>query len=135
MVWVQLKTLAIIYLFFPGIRQLVISAKKANDALKHEAWEKEQAAEEYLEDEGSTTEDLRLQIENAINLLPPQQKKVFLLSRYERLKYDEIAVQLNISPETVKKHLQAAIKSLKKRVNDGDTPIIVAILLSPLMMR
>ena len=52
-------------------------------------------------------------IEEAVLLLPPQQKKVYLLSRREGLKQEEIAKELGISLETVKKHMVLALRFLK----------------------
>ncbi len=57
-------------------------------------------------------------IDEAINRLPPQQQKVYLLSRHERLKYTEIADQLGLSRETVKKYLQLATDSICTYVVD-----------------
>lgn len=51
-------------------------------------------------------------LDEAIDHLPPQQQKVYLLSRHNRLKYAEIAVQLKLSRETVKKYLQKATTSI-----------------------
>jgi RNA polymerase sigma-70 factor (ECF subfamily) len=45
--------------------------------------------------------------------LTPQQKKVFELSRMEGLKHEEIAVRLNISRETVKKHVSEALRIIR----------------------
>lgn len=56
-------------------------------------------------------------IEKAIAQLPPQQKKVFMLSRYEGLSYKEIAAQMHISTETVKKYLQIATQSIISEVS------------------
>ncbi|MCE6992642.1 RNA polymerase sigma factor [Dyadobacter sp. CY323] len=58
-------------------------------------------------------------IDEAIDLLPPQQQKVYLLSRHERLKYHEIASRLNLSRETVKKYLQIATESVATYVRKG----------------
>jgi RNA polymerase sigma-70 factor (ECF subfamily) len=55
-------------------------------------------------------------IDEAIDQLPPQQKQVYLLSRHERLSYAEIAEQMNISKETVKKYLQIATESISSHV-------------------
>ncbi|WP_448701137.1 RNA polymerase sigma-70 factor [Mucilaginibacter sp. AW1-3] len=55
-------------------------------------------------------------LDKAINNLPPQQKKVYMLSRQQHLKYKEIAAKLNISAETVKKHLQVSIASITSYV-------------------
>lgn len=51
-------------------------------------------------------------LDEAIDQLPPQQQKVYLLSRHKRLKYDEIAVELNLSRETVKSYLKLATASI-----------------------
>ena len=57
-------------------------------------------------------------IENAVAKLPVKQKQVYKLSRYDRLKHDEIAHQLDLSPETVKKHIQLAVKFIHAEVNN-----------------
>lgn len=57
-------------------------------------------------------------IDEAINRLPPQQQKVYLLSRHERKKYSEIADQLGLSRETIKKYLQLATESISAYVLD-----------------
>lgn len=58
-------------------------------------------------------------IDEAINQLPPQQQKVYLLSRYERLSYLEIASRLDLSKETVKKYLQLATQSVTAYIRKG----------------
>jgi RNA polymerase sigma-70 factor (family 1) len=50
----------------------------------------------------------------AINQLPEQQRIVFQLSRERGLSREEIAEQLNISPNTVKNHLGAARKKIQQ---------------------
>jgi RNA polymerase sigma-70 factor (family 1) len=56
---------------------------------------------------------LREHLETAINLLPQQQKTAFLLSRDEGLSYEAIARQMNLSRETVKKHMCRALNFLR----------------------
>lgn len=51
-------------------------------------------------------------IDQAVAQLSPQQQKVYLLSRQEGLKYAEIAEQMGISRETVKKYIQLALKTI-----------------------
>ncbi|AMR33149.1 hypothetical protein A0256_17865 [Mucilaginibacter sp. PAMC 26640] len=66
-------------------------------------------------------------LDQAIDHLPPQQQKVYLLSRHKRLKYDEIANQLGLSRETVKKYLQSSTLSITNFVqahNDVATLVI-----------
>jgi RNA polymerase sigma-70 factor (ECF subfamily) len=50
----------------------------------------------------------------AIDQLPPQCKKVFNLCRQEGKTYDEAALILGISKHTVKEHMMAAMKNIKK---------------------
>lgn len=56
-------------------------------------------------------------LDEAIDHLPPQQQKIYLLSRHKRLKYSEIAEKLDLSHETVKKYLQIATASITTYVN------------------
>lgn len=51
-----------------------------------------------------------------IEALPTKCKIVFKLSRFEEMKYEEIAEQLAISKKTVEYHISTALKLLRKRV-------------------
>lgn len=51
-------------------------------------------------------------LDEAIDRLPPQQQRVYLLSRHERLRYVEVANRMNISHESVKKYLSIATASI-----------------------
>lgn len=55
-------------------------------------------------------------IQKAIELLPPACKNAFLLSRYEEKSYKEIASLLQISINTVEKHIGKALKILRDRI-------------------
>jgi RNA polymerase sigma-70 factor (family 1) len=52
-------------------------------------------------------------LQKAIALLPEQQQKVFTLARYEQLTYQQIGMELNISPLTVKTHMSRALDSIR----------------------
>lgn len=54
-------------------------------------------------------------IERAVAQLPPQQQKVFML-RQQGLKNPEIARQMDISPDSVKKYQQWALKTVAEFV-------------------
>ncbi|MXV50307.1 RNA polymerase sigma-70 factor [Pedobacter sp. HMF7647] len=69
--------------------------------------------------------DLTQFTESALDRLPPQQRIVFKMSRYEGLNYDEIAARLDLSPNTVKNHLVAALKNLKKQFNGSDSAFFI----------
>ena len=61
-------------------------------------------------------QELKLLIYNEIENLPPQCKKVFKMSRFDGLKYREIAVMLGISEKTVENHMVKALKILRDRL-------------------
>lgn len=55
-------------------------------------------------------------IDTAVSQLPAQQQKVWLLSRQEGLKHEEIATRLSLSRETVKRHISLALTSIRRYV-------------------
>jgi RNA polymerase sigma-70 factor (ECF subfamily) len=57
--------------------------------------------------------ELELEIEKSINDLSDECRKVFELSRFEHKKYEEIALELNISVNTVKYHIKNALAKLR----------------------
>jgi RNA polymerase sigma-70 factor (ECF subfamily) len=87
--------------------------KQAYAGLIEEAEGKEVATEDGDTLKVVLGKDLQNSIAQALDQLPPQQKKVFELSRFEGLKYHEIADLLHISRETVKKHIIRASRSIK----------------------
>lgn len=61
-------------------------------------------------------QDMKQYINRLINELPSRQKEVFLLSRNEHLSYKEIAERLDITPKTVERHINEALKYLRKNI-------------------
>lgn len=57
---------------------------------------------------------LNQQVTEAIDSLPTECRKVFILSREEGLTYNEIADSLSISPKTVESQISKALKIVKK---------------------
>jgi RNA polymerase sigma-70 factor (ECF subfamily) len=62
--------------------------------------------------------ELQGKILETVNALPDQCKKVFMLSRFEQLKYAEIAEKLNLSVKTVESHITKALRILHENLND-----------------
>ncbi|MNY39229.1 RNA polymerase sigma factor [compost metagenome] len=60
--------------------------------------------------------ELKQQIDNSINALPPQCRIVFKLSRQEGLSNKEIAEKLNLSEHTIKSHLKKANKDIQGNI-------------------
>ncbi len=52
----------------------------------------------------------------AIDQLPPERKKIFLLAKRDGLKYQEIAERLQISIKTVENQMGKALKALRESV-------------------
>ncbi len=51
--------------------------------------------------------------EERISQLPPQRQKVFRMNKLQGLTYAEIAIQLDLSENTVRNQVQMAVRSLK----------------------
>jgi RNA polymerase sigma-70 factor (ECF subfamily) len=72
--------------------------------------------------------ELQQKIRNAIDLLPSERKKIFILSRYEGLKYKEIAEKLNISVSTVENQMVHALKFLRSELKEYLPLIIICLM-------
>lgn len=107
---------------FNALRQ---TAKKR---LKSQEWAKHFENDQDFSTD-STTEDYIALIEAAVAKLPPQQQKVYILKRHHGLKYEEISNQLEISPETARKHLAAALRNITSYVK-ARLHVVLLILIS-----
>jgi RNA polymerase sigma-70 factor (ECF subfamily) len=58
-------------------------------------------------------------VQSLLNELTPRQKEVFQLSREQGLAHEEIAKKLNISVNTVKKHIANTLAFLKSRLDNS----------------
>jgi len=77
-------------------------------ATNHEIRKKEQEIHDSV-----VALELQERIVNVIEQLPPERKKIFKMSRYEELKYREIAEKLNLSVKTVEAQMGKALKYLR----------------------
>ena len=62
--------------------------------------------------------ELQVRISKAIDKLPPERQKIFLMSRYEDLKYREIADKLKLSVKTVEAQMGKSLKFLREELED-----------------
>ncbi len=92
----------------------------------HDAGRKKQVSARYCEEQVFTQTDevqaadaqiirreTQRKIDDIVAAMPPQRRKVYLLSREEGLTYNEIAERLNISYATVNRHMSIALKALR----------------------
>ena len=73
---------------------------------------------------------LQADIDTAIAELPEQMRRVFEMSRYEGLKYSEIAEKLNISVKTVETQMGRALAKLREKLSAWLSYLIIALILS-----
>lgn len=62
--------------------------------------------------------ELNNRINQSINELPEKCREIFLLCRFEGLKYNQIATKLNISVKTVEMQMGIALKKLRSKLSD-----------------
>lgn len=78
----------------------------------------------YMKNESETTarkigaKELEQRLHSAMNELPQQCRTIFQLSRFDDLKYREIADELNISVKTVENQMGKALKLLRLKLVD-----------------
>ncbi len=86
------------------------------------------ASETASPEDEITSKEFEQIINAAIRQLPPQQKKVYLLSRQSGKKQEEIAREMNISIYTVKEYLKLAQRSIRQHIESNlDLAVMVAI--------
>lgn len=73
-------------------------------------------------------------IDAAIEKLPEQSRKIYLMAREENLSHKEIAALLGITPKTVENHVGIALRKLRKSLNPFYKQIFMSWLL-PLFLR
>ncbi|WP_295128792.1 sigma-70 family RNA polymerase sigma factor [uncultured Chitinophaga sp.] len=117
-VWLKREQLAQLEHFSAWL--FTITRNRVFSALKQLAQEKRSmpVEEELLADPktpGSQLLDKEYQqvLQQAVAGLSPQQKKVYRLIREHGMKREEAAQELNLSPETVKRHLSEAMQAIR----------------------
>ena len=100
------------YLFKAVANECLNTIKKAKTrSLHEEAYVAEVSSTAFIEAMEETEQELK--IFNAINNLPPKCREVFVMSRLEERRNNEIADQLNISVRTVETHISNALRTLR----------------------
>lgn len=88
----------------------------------HEIEEKELQLKECAIDQFDeymlSDEAIELLVDKAINSLPPKCRAIFVSSRLEGMKYQEIADQLNLSTNTISNQIAIAMRKLKAELKD-----------------
>jgi RNA polymerase sigma-70 factor, ECF subfamily len=96
------------------------------NVIKHEKIKQQHVAYEMAGGEPShegvsqsvISSELEQKIYEAMKALPEQCRLVFQLSRFEELRYAEIATQLNISVKTVENQMGKALKIMREQLKE-----------------
>lgn len=94
------------------------SKKESLDALSERELKLKMEALQQFDENMFTVDDIDALLNKAIAHLPEKCRQVFILSRMEGMKYEEIATQLNISVNTVQNHIVTALRKLKVELKD-----------------
>lgn len=99
---------------------------KIKEKYKHEQ-ERELTFNSSHEQNGLEVSELDQKIHAAINSLPEGRRKIFILSRFDGLKYQEIADKLNISIKTVENQMGEALKFLRIQLKDFIVTVLIVV--------
>lgn len=132
-VWEKKETLAIHTGVKPYLYAMVRNA--CLNVIKHEKIKQKHAVEAIALSPVShesvavavATSELEVKIQQAMEKLPEQCRLVFKLSRFEELKYAEIAEQLDISIKTVENHMGKALKIMREQLKDY-LPLLIVLM-------
>lgn len=69
-------------------------------------------------DEITEYEELYHDMQNAVNTLPTRRRSIYIMSRMEGKKHEEIALELGISVNTVKEHMSQALRQIRSALKE-----------------
>ena len=108
--------------------RLIVQERK----LKQKMTDGNRGAEENPVEALLLAKENRALLQAVIGQLPPQQQLIYRLSKQEGLSREEIADKLNISPNTVRNHLSAAVEFIRTYLKKRSSALIWAIMWSNL---
>lgn len=101
------------YLYKAVINHAINYLKREKNIARHHSLIAASLTDSYLHNL-QEEQELKLRIHQEIEKLPKQCAKVFKMSRFDGLKYREIAEQLQLSEKTVENHIIHALKILRE---------------------
>ncbi len=104
------------YLFRSVYNESLNLIKRGQLRGKYETYHQYANSQETYIDQSDN--ELRMQLHIALSQLPEKSRLVFEKSRFEELKYQEIAEELKLSLKTVEGHMTKALKHLRSYLAD-----------------
>jgi RNA polymerase sigma-70 factor (ECF subfamily) len=110
----NIKTSYRAYLF-KTVRNRALNYKRDEGKCSHDIYQCEKFPDTYLQrpDAIAEYEELYNCLEEGINSLPSQCRRIFLMNRFENKKYSEIAEELQLSPRTIEVQIRKASHFLR----------------------
>ncbi len=116
------------YIYMTARRVVLDIYRDEKYAQRHKDWAMSHLNEEAVE--ASCLNEIEDIATKMVECMPPKRKEIFMLSRKDGLTAKEIADKMDLSVNTVNKHIALALSSLKKKLNDYLTIIILLLLLN-----
>lgn len=111
------------YIYMTARRVVLDVYRDEKYAQRHKEWAESNRPEESVE--VSCVNEIEDIAAKMIECMPPKRKEVFKLSRINGLTAKEIAEKMDLSVNTVNKHIALALSTLKKKLNDYLTIILL----------
>lgn len=113
--------------FFATLRNKVLHELRASMVIAKHAKLIYQQPGYFAEDAHSLlhSKHLEQKFQSVVNDLPPQCREAFTLSRFENLSYKSIAERMDISVNTVEKHIGKALHILRRAFKEYDITLLI----------
>ena len=105
------------YLYKSAYNRCMLLLRHRSVKHKYERYMKDQERiTEYDASDEIDVEELAKVINKTLEELPERSRKIFSLSRFEGLKYQEIAKKLSLSVKTIESNMGKALKLFRKNI-------------------
>jgi RNA polymerase sigma-70 factor (ECF subfamily) len=115
------------YIYLTARRVVLDIYRDEKYAQRHKEWTELNSEDEFVE--ASCVNEIEDIATKMIQSMPPKRKEIFMLSRKNGLTAKEIADKMDLSVNTVNKHIALALATLKKKLNDYLTIIILLLII------
>ncbi|MCE3296246.1 MAG: hypothetical protein K0R65_1960 [Crocinitomicaceae bacterium] len=119
-------------LLYKAVHNACLNRLKHKKVRKAYQQEQEYVLRQEQQDDQLHAKELEAQIETVIDRLPEQCARIFRMSRFEQLKYQEIAGQLGLSVKTVENQIGKALRILREELS-AYLPLLVLFLIRGLL--